>query len=116
MKLFGWVEKWINEHGSASIMEKRLALKDDEIAKLKAQIKDLETAQQKQQIEADEIRVHSGIEFHRGKSTGGEWVPFCPKCKIPAMLAEPWNVMCSARCGWSSSVKPMDVPNIISEL
>ena len=43
MNLFKLFKEWINERGSADIMEKRLALKDDENAKLKAQISDLET-------------------------------------------------------------------------
>jgi len=58
MSLFKWFDKFINERGSAAIMEKRLALKDDEIAKLQAQIRDLEAAQHRKKIEADDIRAH----------------------------------------------------------
>jgi hypothetical protein len=32
MGLFSWFERLINEHGSATIMKERLALKDDQLA------------------------------------------------------------------------------------
>jgi hypothetical protein len=110
MKLFGWFEKWINERGSAAIMEKRLALKDEENAKLKAQIgemdakiKTLEASQQKQQIETDDVLIHNAIEFRRGIKTSGKWMGFCPKCHLPAenclWFKQP-AVVCTARCGW----------------
>ena len=86
-------------------MEKRLALKDDEIAKLQAQIRDLQAAKDKQQIESDEVVLHKGIEFRRGPKTAGKWTGFCPKCHLPAEDA--WVrhgrdkvVLCSGRCGW----------------
>lgn len=118
MKMFGWIEKFINERGSASIMEKRLALKDDEIAQLKAKIKDLEAAQQKEKIEADEIRIHRGIEFRRGKLMRDKWASFCPKCHLPAEDA--WRgtqklVLCSGRCGWQVFMR-LKVDEIVQEL
>jgi hypothetical protein len=119
MKLFGWFQRWIEERGSASIMEKRLAMKDDEIAQLKAKIQDLETSQQKQQIESDEVFIHSStIEFRRGKRTGGAWMPFCPKCHMPALVPSDGNtyIFCSAQCGWGCEVLKQELPRIISQL
>jgi hypothetical protein len=116
MNLFKWLEKWINEKGSASIMEKRLALKDDEIAKLQAKILDLEKAHEKEKIENDEIIFHSGIEFKRGKRTGGKWMPFCPKCKMPARVSQYYGIICSANCGWVSDLSSTALPNVISQL
>ena len=123
MNLFGWLKEWINERGSASIMEKRLALKDDEIAQLKAKIKDLEITQKKEQIEADEIRIHNGIEFRNGKRTSEKWAAFCPKCHLPAdqifrSVDRGKNqrvVICSARCGWFIFMQK-DIEDLIAEL
>jgi regulator of replication initiation timing len=69
-----------------------------------------ENAELKKQLaesQAEDIRIHKGIEFRRGKRTGGKWLGFCPKCHMPAEDA--WIpkargsqkvVMCSARCHW----------------
>ena len=39
--MFKLLEKWVNEHGSANIMEKRLGLKDDEIAAMHRELSSL---------------------------------------------------------------------------
>ena len=43
MSLISWIGKLINEHGSASIMKERLALKDDQIAVKDRKIAELES-------------------------------------------------------------------------
>jgi hypothetical protein len=117
-KMFGWFERLINERGSAAIMEKRLAMKDDEIAQLKAKIHDLETSREKEKTESDEVRIHSTIEFRRGRRTGGKWMPFCPKCHMPASIDDDglYSIGCSAGCGWASSVFKRELHGIISQL
>jgi hypothetical protein len=67
-----------------------------------------ENADLKRQLaesQAEDIRIHKGIEFRKGKRTGDRWMGFCPKCHMPAEDA--WLthnrgkiVQCSARCGW----------------
>jgi len=54
---------------------------------------------------SEEIRIHDGIELRRGQRTGGKWLPFCPKCGMPAQDAYLTNgrgkiVVCTAACGW----------------
>jgi hypothetical protein len=129
MNLLKWFEKLITEHASAAIMEKRLVLKDDENLQLKAKISDLEAkiktfevSQQKQNVEAEEIRLHKGIEFRRGSKTSGKWAAFCPKCQLPAQqvyrtVFDKTNrvVTCSASCGWKIYMQE-NLDSLISEL
>jgi hypothetical protein len=80
-----------------------------------------ENAELKRQLaesQAEEIRLHSGIEFRRGKRTGGEWMPFCPKCHMPAFANPNANrfIACTAHCGWLSYVEPQALPIILSRL
>jgi len=72
--------------------------------------------------QAEDIRIHKGIEFRRGKRTGNIWMGFCPKCHMPAEDA--WFqrhggrekvVMCSARCGWQVFMK-FNLEDIAKEL
>ena len=56
---------------------------------------------------AEDIRIHRGIEFRRGERTRLVWMPFCPKCKMPAKDigvvgydGAPHTITCSAGCGW----------------
>ncbi len=49
---------------------------------------------------AEEVRVHGGVEFRRGKRTGGGWVPFCPACHLPADLSLGIIRCAGAGCGW----------------
>jgi hypothetical protein len=116
--MFKWLEKLINERGSAAIMEKRLAMKDDEIAQLQAKIRGIEAFHAKEQIEADEVRIHrSGIEFRRGRRTSGTWLPFCPKCHMPATESRPHEVLsCSGRCGWVSAGWLIQLPEMLREI
>lgn len=78
-----------------------------------------ENAELKRQLaeaKSEDIRIHSALEFRRGKRTGGQWMPFCPKCHMPALITDDFNISCSANCGWMSGVTKHDLPSIISQL
>jgi len=77
-----------------------------------AKIRDLE--RQLAEAQAEEVRIHSAIEFRRGKRTGGIWMPFCPKCKMPAR--SDFGIFCSAECGWVSALPSEDLPRVIAGL
>ncbi len=78
----------------ADIIERDVRLMEENAA-LKRQLEESNT---------EEIRIHCGIEFRRGKRTGGQWFGFCPQCHLPAA---DWpngkGVGCSSSCDWSSS-------------
>ena len=57
-------------------------IEDAEIAEVVA--KNLKLEQALAEANAEDIRIHSAIEFRRGKRTGGQWIAFCPKCHNPA--------------------------------
>jgi hypothetical protein len=86
-----------------------------------------ENADLKRQLaesQSEEVCIHRGIEFRRGKRTRDKWLGFCPKCHMPAQDA--WIprrgregekvVLCSARCGWQvyMSCKLMDIEKEVS--
>jgi len=69
------------------------------------------------EAQAEDVRIHSAIEFRRGKRTGGSWMPFCPKCHMPVFATEDFNAMCSAGCGFDASeVSKHDLARIASQL
>ena len=79
-----------------------------------------ENAKLKQQLaesNAEEIRFHSGLQFHRSKRTGGEWMACCPKCNGPALLDPTVNeyAVCTA-CNWISLVRVGNVSSAIARL
>ena len=122
MNPFDAIEKLITEHGSAAILTQQLNFAKDkyaalekEVAKLEAKIEiehsnHVETKQELQRLKdehAEEIRVHSMVEFRRGKRTGGKWLAFCPKCHLPAHDSAAEDrfdgrvcACCTAQCGW----------------
>jgi hypothetical protein len=76
-----------------------------------------ENAKLKQELteaQAEEIRIQNAIEFRRGKRTGGVWMPFCPRCKMPARLD--LGIFCSGECGWNSDLSTNDLPRVIAQL
>ena len=73
-----------------------------------------ELRRQLAETQEEEIRIHSAIEFRRGKRTGGDWIPFCPKCHMPAR--KDLGIFCSAECGWNSDLSSADLPRTISQL
>ena len=56
------------------------------------------------EVQFEEIRFHGAIEFRKGPCTGSEWMPFCPKCKLPLIVNRKRRevVQCadSDECGW----------------
>lgn len=78
-----------------------------------------ENAELKRQLaesQSEEIRIHSAIEFRRGKRTGGEWMPFCPKCHMPARVSMQSGILCSAPCGWISDLPAGNLKSVVSQL
>src|ERR1019366_2172942 len=47
--------------------------------------KNAELEKQLAEAQSEDIRFHSALEFRRSKRTGGQWMPFCPTCHIPAL-------------------------------
>lgn len=87
----------------------RLSLRMDWVRLLR--LKKMEEAQ------SDEVRFHSALEFRKSNRTGGQWMAFCPKCHVPALVDQSINehVLCTG-CGWNSHVSAGLVPGIISKL
>jgi hypothetical protein len=78
-----------------------------------------ENSQLKRQLveaQSEDIRIHSAIEFRRGKRTGGQWIPFCPNCKMPARVSESFGIICSSGCGWVSDLSSHELQRVISQL
>jgi hypothetical protein len=106
--------------------ERQISALQTELGKLQAQIeivtldrdKAREELQRLKDEHVEEIRIHSGIEFRRGKRTGGHWMPFCAKCHVPALDDDEgqFSIMCSAQCGWTSSVFHRQLSMIVSQL
>ena len=131
----------LKEIPMSDIVRERLSLALDRLSEAETKIETLQTEKggmtsaldreridhQKTQQElqrlkdehAEEIQIHrTGIEFRRGKRTSGKWMPFCPKCHLPATHPrnESANVICSDRaCKWHVSVEHM-MSQIINEL
>jgi TolA-binding protein len=136
MSIFDSIEKLITEHGSAAILNQQLAFARDQFSDLESKVETLRTEnadlkaqlqresldhkkireelQRLQKEHSEEIRVHRGIEFRRGKRTGGVWVAFCPVCHTPADTTT--LVMCAnQKCKWRLIVPGSDIPKYISE-
>ena len=69
------------------------------------------------EAQSEEIRIHDTIEFRRGIRTGGAWLPFCPKCHMPAGMTSKNGVMaaCTADCGWVSTQYAVDLMKLAKE-
>ncbi|MCU7795853.1 MAG: ArsR family transcriptional regulator [Candidatus Thiodiazotropha sp. (ex Myrtea spinifera)] len=55
--MFKLLEKWVNEHGSANIMEKRLGLKEDEIAAVHRELTSLMSEHSQLQSENEQLKA-----------------------------------------------------------
>ena len=76
-----------------------------------------ELKRQLAEANAEDLRIHGMIEFRRGKRTGDLWLPFCPKCHMPAgFQAFGIVVECSAGCGWKSGMTAPEFEIVQSEL
>jgi len=141
MNIFDGIEKLISEHGSAAILSQQLSFARDQFSALERQVSEfqaktakleaqleiehanlIETKQKLQQLQdehSEDIRIHknSGVEFRRGKRTGGEWSPFCPSCHSPAAAPnEGYQQRCQSKnCGMVLLIYPRDLPRISQE-
>ena len=79
-----------------------------------AKIHDLE--RDLHELQSEEKRIHSAIEFRRGKRTGGLWMPFCPHCHMPAVADDNGQVACSMGCPWACRVPWGELTRITSVL
>lgn len=121
MEPFDSIEKLITEHGSAAVLKvwnDKLRFEASQMQSrfldLQLKVRDLEhklEAANEQirtlnKLNEEDIQFHdSGIEFRRGKRTNGKWMPFCPKCKLPASTPMFGTfIQCSAKCGWQSTL------------
>lgn len=123
MNIFDGIEKLITEHGSAAILNQQLAFAKERFAELERKVSELQTQtgrlegqlererldlqnsrmelKRLQDEHLEEIRINQAIEFRRGKRTGGVWLPFCPKCHMPAVeFGDQRGATCSVKCGW----------------
>jgi hypothetical protein len=123
MGIFDGIEKLINEHGSAVILNQQLALAKEQFTALERQVSELQTKSAKfeAQLEiehanhqrtseelqrlkdehSEEVRIHNGIEFRRGKRTNQKWIAFCPACHLPIDTSS-GLIRCGSdkKCGW----------------
>ena len=138
MNPFEAIEKLITEHGSAAILSHQLAFVKDQYLALERQVGEFqakvamleakleiehsnhkETQQELQRLKdeySEEVRVHTGMEFRRGKRTGNEWVVFCPVCHAPADLSSGIVMCANPKCKWHVLIAANSLPNIVSKL
>jgi hypothetical protein len=69
---------------------------------------------------AEDKRFHRGIDFRKGRRTGGQWQPFCPKCELPVNdivlpSGDRW-ALCSAHCGWTGQPLEKEMAAVIAEI
>ena len=96
----------------SAALEREKAELQAKCAKLEAQLDIVtldrnETRKELQRLKdesCEEIVIHEMVEFRRGKRTGGKWMAFCPKCRMPAaddqMPGGRRIAYCTAQCGW----------------
>lgn len=104
--------------------ESKVDVLQSEKANLQAQLEIERLNHQKTQEElqrlkdehSEEIRVHSGIEFRRGKRTGGVWVAFCPVCHAPADLSSGIVGCANPKCQWQILFAANQIPEVTQKL
>jgi hypothetical protein len=108
----------------SDVLKERLSLALDQAAQFEGQVEDLRTTcadlkaelksvqldrdktrealQRLQKEHEEETVIHSFLEFRRGKRTQNKWMPFCPKCHMPAAITHDQfpKVYCVASCGF----------------
>jgi hypothetical protein len=117
-----------------SIAADRLEDSESKIATLQTQIGNLEARLEQatmdrnqirdkyerlQKEHEDEIVFERGIEFRRGKTTRGRWMPFCPKCHQPVISDSMESIAyCSSRhtCKSIINVISVDLGSILEDL
>lgn len=104
--------------------ERQVAVMQMELGKLQALVEviALDRDQVREELKrlrdehAEEVVIHRAIEFRRGKRTDGQWMPFCPKCHMPAMANEELAACCTGRCGWYCDVSYHELFRILLRL
>jgi hypothetical protein len=101
------------QSSQAEVVERdiRVMTENAQLVKEKAELK-----RQLDESQAEDVRIHSGIEFHRGKRTGGVWMPFCPQCKMPAIIDDNDLVACIKGYPWICGVSSAGLAAIIAAL
>ena len=118
----------LKEAPLSAVLQEKIKALEVENAELKRQLEDSRRLYQVLQTEhqnfvalhAEEKRIHHGIDFRKGKRTGGQWQPFCPKCGLPAndvVMAngDRW-ALCSAHCEWTGQLLEKAMIEIIAEI
>jgi hypothetical protein len=111
----------------SAAFERQIAVLQKENGKLQAQLEvvTLDCNKAKQELRrleaehAEEVRIFNTIEFRRGKRTNGQWLPFCPKCHMPAsdiFHRGETNINCSAGCGWFGYQSELSLAAIIGHI
>jgi hypothetical protein len=123
--MMGWItaaQRALDEMDAAEPLRQRVFLALEEAAQLETHLEECRAAkavleaklqdtrahahQQQEELQtlqtlhAEEVRILSGIEFRRGRRTGGDWIAFCPKCHLPAVVSGPIIHCCDRSCQW----------------
>jgi len=139
MSLIDLARDALKEIPMSDIIRERLSLSLDRLTDAEAKIESLQTENGKLQAQlenarfdykeakeelqrlkdehAEEVRIHGSIEFRRGKRTGGRWLPFCPRCHLPA--DDTMTVRCTQYpkgCNWLTLLGAEQVAAIAAEL
>src|SRR6266487_4253351 len=95
-------------------LEEKFAELQKEVKALRARNAELEKLIARKPEDAETERFHRGMKFKRGPKTGGQWMPFCPKCGLPVndvvLASENRWALCSAHCGWTGVPLEIDMP------
>ena len=79
--------------------------------------KNAELEKQLAEANAEDCFIDHGVEFRKGKRTRNRWLPFCPKCHLPAegtvSMGNSPMASCTSQCGWSSYL-PMDLDQLVN--
>lgn len=122
------IERWINEHGSATILKEHLsfvqaklgalkeeiAKREEENADLKARVADLENKLASASI-LEEFVEERGALFKRRTGGGYQNAVYCPRCRQSASPFPPGEEF-NCQCGWFSSFTENELPNVLRSL
>jgi len=110
----------------SAAFKKQVSVLQSENADLKAELKIVSKDKKKKEKELqnlkdlhhEEIRIHKGIEFRKGRRTQNTWMAFCPKCHCPAMHGKSFNnVLCTdEKCKWGIFITLPEFERLPDEL
>jgi FtsZ-binding cell division protein ZapB len=126
--VLGEIERWITEHGSATILKEHLALLQTKISTLKEEVTKLErenTALRTRNAEleaqvattrtAEEFVEEMGALFKRKPGGGYQRAVYCPRCRLSTAPFPEWGEY-NCKCGWSSSFQRAELDQILQAL